>query len=187
MHNAECIPLGAKLPLIIKQQAITGALLAWYWGVCWCVWRGLSIWFGSRRAHRYKANIVMTDVWWRGSGLWKIHLSSQLKLRGGREERDMGAGRLGGYPLCVPHLGTCGGGGVKSVSICVFARKRESWMQSRWSWNCFGSSFSPKCPHPPTSLPSPISFALRIPHPSLFYHIARNPFPGAEATLMWED
>lgn len=123
MHNAEWIPLGAKLPLIIKQQAITGALLVWYWGVCWCVWRELSIWFGSRRAHRYKANIVMTDVWWRGSGLWKIHLSSQLKLRGGREERDMGAGRLGGYLLCLPHLGT-------NLWVSVFARKRESWMQS---------------------------------------------------------
>lgn len=128
MHNAEWIPLGAKLPLIIKQQAITGALLAWNWGVCWCVWRGLSIWFGSRRAHRYKANIVMTDVWWRGRGLWKIHLSSQLKLRGGREERDMGAGRLGGYPLCVPHLGTCGGGGEGGsnlwVSACLQGRER---------------------------------------------------------------
>lgn len=123
MHNLEWIPLVPKLPLIIKQQAITGALLAWYWGVRLCVWRSPNIWFGSRQAHRYKANIVMTDVWWRGSGLWKIHLSSQLKLRGGREEKDMGAGRLGGYPLCGPHLGTCGWG--KAVCICMFARVKE--------------------------------------------------------------
>lgn len=121
--NVEWIPLGPKLPLIIKQQAITGVPLAWYWGVCSCVWRGPNIWFGSRWAHRYKANIVMTDVWRRGSGLWKIHLSSQLKLRGGREEGDMGVGRLGGYPLCGPHLGTCGRS--KAASICVFVGEKE--------------------------------------------------------------
>jgi len=50
-------------------------------------------------------------------------LSSQLKLRGGREERDMGAGRLGGYPLCGPHSGTCGG--AKAACICVFVRENE--------------------------------------------------------------
>lgn len=191
-HNVEWIPLGPKLPLIIKQQAITGAPLAWYWGVCSCVWRGPNIWFGSRRARRYKANIVMTDVWWRGSGLWKIHLSSQLKLRGGREERDMGAGRLGGYPLCGPHLGTCGGG--EAACICVFVRERESEQVcvgqldagQMKPGSCFGSSFSPKCPYPPTLLPSPISFPRRIPHPSPFCHAARNLFPEAEATLMWE-
>lgn len=127
MHNVEWIPLGPKLPLIIKQQAITGAPLARHWGVCSCVWRGPNIWFGSRQAHRYKANIVMTDVWRRGSGLWKIHLSSQLKLRGGREERDMGAGRLVGYPLCGPHLRTCGWGwgGWGGAKLCVFACLRE--------------------------------------------------------------
>lgn len=186
MHNAEWIPLGAKLPLIVKQQAITGAPLAWYWGVCWCVWRGLSIWFGSRRAHRYKANIVMTDVWWRGSGLWKIHLSSQLKLRGGREERDMGAGRLGGYPLCVSHSGTCGEGGGSNrwVSVCLQGRERVECSPAE-AEVVLAAPFHLNAPTLP--LPSPISFALRIPHPSLFYHIARNPFPGAEATLMWED
>lgn len=128
MHNVEWILLGPKLPLIIKQQAITGAPLAWYWGVCSCVRRGPNIWFGSWQAHRYKANIVITDVWWRGSGLWKIHLSSQLKLRGGREERDMGAGRLGGYPLCGPYLGTCGRS--KAVYICVCKRRKE------WTSEC---------------------------------------------------
>lgn len=192
MHNVEWILLGPKLPLIIKQQAITGAPLAWYWGVCSCVWRGLNIWFGSWQAHRYKANIVMTDVWWRGSELWKIHLSSQLKLRGGREERDMGAGRLGGYPLCGPHLGTCGRS--KAVYICVFVREKKSEQVCAGQLDagqmkpgsCFGSSFSPKCPYPPTLLPSFISFPCCIPHPSPFCHVVRNLLPGAEATLMWE-
>ncbi len=124
MHNVEWIPLGAKLPLIIKQQAITGAPLAWYWGVCSCVWRGPNIWFGSRQAHRYKANIVMTDVWWRGSGLWKIHLSSQLKLRGGREERDMGAGRLGGLPPVRSALRNMWWG-RSCACLCVCKRERE--------------------------------------------------------------
>lgn len=184
-HNVEWIPLGAKLPLIIKQQAITGAPLAWYWGVCSCVRRGPNIWFGSRQAHRYKANIVMTDVWWRGSGLWKIHLSSQLKLRGGREERDMGAGRLGGYPLCGPHLGTCGGG--EAVRVCVFVREKERESEQvcvgqldagqMKPGSCFGSSFSPKCPYPPTLLPSPISFPCRIPHPSPFCQCSQESLP----------
>lgn len=127
MHKAEWIPLGPKLPVILKQQAITKAPLEWYRGVCSCVWRRVTIWFGSWRAHRCKANIVMTDVWWHGSGLWKIHLSSQLKLRGGREELDMGPEGLGGYPLCGPHLKTCGGG--KAVCICMFSerKRRRDW------------------------------------------------------------
>lgn len=133
-HNVEWIPLEPKLPLIIKQQAITGAPLAWRWGVCSCEWRGPNIWFGSREARRYKANIVMTDVWWQGCGLWKIHLSSQLKLRGEREERDMGAGRLGGYPLCGPHSGTCVG--TKAACICVFVRGNEREREREWTSVC---------------------------------------------------
>lgn len=123
MHEVEWIPLGPKLPLILKQQPITGAPLEWYWGVCSCVWCGSNIWFGSWQAHCCKANIVTTDVWWHSSGLWKIHLSSQLKLRGGREERDMGPEGLEGYPLCGPHLKPCGGG--KAVCICVFVRRKK--------------------------------------------------------------
>lgn len=188
MHNLEWIPLGPKLPLIIKQQAITGALLARHWGVCLCVWRRPNIWFGSWQAHRYKANIVMTDVWWRGSGLWKIHLSSQLKLSGGREERDMGAGRL---PPVRPTLRS-----MRSVCAfgCLQEWKRESEQVCVRQLNagqmkpgsCFGSSFLPKCPYPPTLLPSPISFLRRIPHPTPFCHTVKNLFPEAEATLMWE-
>lgn len=190
MHNVEWIPLGPKLPLIIKQQAITGAPLAWYWGVCSCMWHGPDIWFGSRPTRRYKANIVMTDVWWRGSGVWKIHLSSQLKLRGGREERDMGAGRLGGYPLCGPHLG---GWGDAVCFLCVRKRERErEWTSvvgqldagQGKPGSCFGSSFSPKCPHPPTLLP--YLFLTVFLHPSTFCHTVRNLLPAAEATLMWE-
>lgn len=45
----------------------------------------------------------MIDVWWRSSGLWKIHLSSQLKLRGEKEERDMGPEGLEGATPCAVH------------------------------------------------------------------------------------
>lgn len=181
-HNVKWIPLGPKLSLIIKQQVITGAPLAWHWGVRSCVWHGPNIWFGSWQAHCYKANIVMTDVWWRTSGAWKIHLSSQLKLRGGREERDMGPEGLGGYPLCGPHLRTC-------VCLCFC---RGKWGKEEWTsacrtvgfrpeeaWELVGSSFSPKCSLPPTLLPCLISFPCCVPHPAACCRVVRNLSPLA--------
>lgn len=50
-----------------------------------------------------------------------------------------GQGGWGGYPLCGPHLGACGGG--EAVCICVFVTEKEgervnkcvsdSWTQAR--------------------------------------------------------
>lgn len=55
------------------------------------------------------------------------------------------------------------------------------------SGSCFGCSLLPKCPDPPSFTAFFHIFSRYRLHPSLFYHIAWNLFPGAEATLMWED
>lgn len=83
--------------------------------------------------------------------------------------------------------------GAKRAHVCICESRKTEQVCVRQldagqmkPGSCFGSSFSPKCPYPPTLLPSPISFPRRIPHPSPFCHAVRNLFPGAEATLMWE-
>lgn len=61
------------------------------------MWRGPNIWFGSWRALRYKANIVMTDVWWRGSGSLKDPFVFPIKAeRGKRGKGSAGGGGQGG-------------------------------------------------------------------------------------------
>lgn len=86
----------------------------------------------------------MTDVWRRGSGSLKDPFVFSIKAERGKRGKGSGggAGRLDGYPLCGPHLGSrSGGGGDESICVCngEGERKREresvsgSWKQARWS------------------------------------------------------
>lgn len=144
----------------------------------------------------------MTDVWWRASGLWKIHLSSQLKLRVGKRATGYGGREVTGLPpVRSAHLGTCGGGEA-AVRVCVFAREKDtekererankcvsdSWTQARWSLGVvLAAPFHLNAPTLPLHSLLPYLFCAVFPTPpSPFCHAARNLFPEAEATLMWE-
>lgn len=88
-----------------------------------------------------------------------------------------GPGRFGGCPLCGPQL---------VVSPCVSEREERFVTvagQMKPGSLFFFFFFTQNTAAP--LLPY-LFLAVRGPTPSSFCHTARNLFPGAEATLMWE-
>lgn len=97
------------------------------------MWRGPNIWFGSRRALRYKANIVMTDVWRRGSGSLKDPFVFSIKAERGK--RGKGPGRGGREVRWLPPVRstlriTQWGWGVMRVFVFAMEKERERERES---------------------------------------------------------